>query len=221
MTTDAGNFAGWATRFLNFSEGQRYIGPTNGAMGYSVPAGGRRQDRLPRSHGRQHGRRWRLHDDRTGDRHRLPSWRCADRAGVQQPDVRHDPHASGKRLSLAGLRHRLTNPDFGKYIEAFGGHGEVVSATDEFAPAFRRAVESGRPALIELRTNPGANHHACDDHRLAGRPQAFDSDGQDYAGRQTNSSSRLAGQEARLNEAADIIREEDRLSTDLRLAQTA
>ena len=38
VTTDAGNFAGWATRFLNFSDRQRYIGPTNGAMGYSVPA---------------------------------------------------------------------------------------------------------------------------------------------------------------------------------------
>ena len=48
----------------------------------------------------------------------------------------------------------LTNPDFCKYIEAFGGHGEVVSATEEFSPAFRRAIESGRPALIELRTNP-------------------------------------------------------------------
>ena len=48
----------------------------------------------------------------------------------------------------------LTNPDFAKYIEAFGGHGEVVSETAEFAPAFRRAVESGRPAVIELRMNP-------------------------------------------------------------------
>jgi acetolactate synthase-1/2/3 large subunit len=48
----------------------------------------------------------------------------------------------------------LTNPDFSKYIEAFGGHGEVVSETGEFAPAFRRAVESGRPALLELRMNP-------------------------------------------------------------------
>jgi acetolactate synthase-1/2/3 large subunit len=38
VTTDAGNFAGWATRFINFRDGQRYIGPTNGAMGYSVPA---------------------------------------------------------------------------------------------------------------------------------------------------------------------------------------
>ncbi len=48
----------------------------------------------------------------------------------------------------------LTNPDFAKYIEAFGGHGEVVSETAEFAPAFRRAVESGKPALLELRVNP-------------------------------------------------------------------
>jgi acetolactate synthase-1/2/3 large subunit len=48
----------------------------------------------------------------------------------------------------------LTNPDFAKYIEAFGGHGEVVSETGEFAPAFTRAVESGRPAVLELRMNP-------------------------------------------------------------------
>jgi acetolactate synthase-1/2/3 large subunit len=48
----------------------------------------------------------------------------------------------------------LTNPDFGKFIEAFGGHGEVVTDTQEFTPAFRRAVESGRPAVIELRMNP-------------------------------------------------------------------
>ena len=48
----------------------------------------------------------------------------------------------------------LTNPDFAKFIEAFGGHGEVVTETAQFAPAFRRAVESGKPALIELRVNP-------------------------------------------------------------------
>jgi len=48
----------------------------------------------------------------------------------------------------------LTNPDFSKYIEAFGGHGEVVSHTHEFTPAFQRAVTSGKPAVIELRMNP-------------------------------------------------------------------
>ena len=48
----------------------------------------------------------------------------------------------------------LTNPDFAKYIEAFGGHGEVVTETAEFTPAFQRAVASGKPAVIELRTDP-------------------------------------------------------------------
>jgi len=48
----------------------------------------------------------------------------------------------------------LTNPDFAKFIDAFGGHGEVVSETSEFVPAFHRALESGRPAVIELRMNP-------------------------------------------------------------------
>jgi acetolactate synthase I/II/III large subunit len=48
----------------------------------------------------------------------------------------------------------LTNPDFCRLIEAFGGHGEIVSETAAFAPAFTRAVASGKPALIELRTNP-------------------------------------------------------------------
>jgi acetolactate synthase-1/2/3 large subunit len=48
----------------------------------------------------------------------------------------------------------LTNPDFARLIEAYGGHGEVVSETDAFTPAFQRAVESGKPALIELRMNP-------------------------------------------------------------------
>ena len=48
----------------------------------------------------------------------------------------------------------LTNPDFQKFIEAFGGHGEVVVTTEEFVPAFERAVASGKPALIELRVDP-------------------------------------------------------------------
>ncbi len=77
----------------------------------------------------------------------------------------------------------LTNPDFSKYIEAFGGHGEVVAATEEFSPAFRRAVESGKPALIELRTESGADHDACDDHRSAGGPKATAGVGQAKADR--------------------------------------
>ena len=48
----------------------------------------------------------------------------------------------------------LTNPDFARMMEAFGGHGEVVAETAAFGPAFRRAVASGKPAVIELRMDP-------------------------------------------------------------------
>jgi acetolactate synthase-1/2/3 large subunit len=47
----------------------------------------------------------------------------------------------------------LTNPDFARFIESFGGHGEVVERTDDLVPAFERARASGKPALIELRTD--------------------------------------------------------------------
>ena len=48
----------------------------------------------------------------------------------------------------------LTNPDFCKWIESFGGHGETVTATAEFGPAFQRAAASGKPSVIELRMDP-------------------------------------------------------------------
>jgi acetolactate synthase-1/2/3 large subunit len=65
----------------------------------------------------------------------------------------------------------LTNPDFAKFIEAFGGHGEVVTATDELVPAWKRAVASGKPAIIEVRMNPEqvTNRATIAELRAAGR----------------------------------------------------
>ena len=38
VTTDAGNFAGWAGRGFRFRRPGTFLGPTSGAMGYAVPA---------------------------------------------------------------------------------------------------------------------------------------------------------------------------------------
>ncbi len=38
VTTDAGNFGGWPARFLRWQKPGTFLGPTSGAMGYSVPA---------------------------------------------------------------------------------------------------------------------------------------------------------------------------------------
>jgi acetolactate synthase-1/2/3 large subunit len=154
VTTDAGNFAGWATRFLNFSEGQRYIGPTNGAMGYSVPAAVGAKIAFP---GRMvvgmvgdGGFMMTGQEIATAFHHGVAPIILVFNNQMYGTIRMHQEKSYPWRVSGTAL----TNPDFAKYIEAFGGHGEVVTTTEEFSPAFRRAVDSGKPALIELRTNP-------------------------------------------------------------------
>ncbi len=41
--------------------------------------------------------------------------------------------------------------------EAFGCHGEMVKKLDQLRPALERAVESGKPALIQVMVNPEVN----------------------------------------------------------------
>ena len=154
LTCDAGNFATWPPRFINFKDGQRFIGPTNGAMGYGVPAAIGAKIAHP---GRQvvcfvgdGGFLMTGQELATAFHHGVAPivlvFNNQMYGTIRMYQERTYPfHVSGTAL---------TNPDFAKFIEAFGGHGEVVSETAEFAPAFRRAVASGRPAVIELRMNP-------------------------------------------------------------------
>jgi acetolactate synthase I/II/III large subunit len=154
LTTDAGNFAGWPTRFLNFSDGQRYIGPTNGAMGYSVPAAVGAKiafpDRMVVSFVGDGGFLMTGQEMATAFHHGVAPIVLVFNNQMYGTIRMHQERAHPGRVSGTAL----TNPDFARYIEAFGGHGEVVTATEEFAPAFARAVASGKPAVIELRTNP-------------------------------------------------------------------
>jgi acetolactate synthase-1/2/3 large subunit len=43
--------------------------------------------------------------------------------------------------------------DFAAYARAFGGHGEVVTRTEEFPPALRRAFDAGTVAVLDLRVH--------------------------------------------------------------------
>ena len=38
VTVDAGNFSGWAMRYMQFQQLHTFAAPTSGAMGYAVPA---------------------------------------------------------------------------------------------------------------------------------------------------------------------------------------
>src|SRR5690606_20453561 len=56
------------------------------------------------------------------------------------------------RVSATALR----NPDFAAYARAFGGHGERVEQTEDFAPALRRALDSGLPSILHCLLDPEA-----------------------------------------------------------------
>jgi acetolactate synthase-1/2/3 large subunit len=48
----------------------------------------------------------------------------------------------------------MINPDFVALAKAHGAHAELVVSSDEFAAAFERAMQAGRPAVIEVQLDP-------------------------------------------------------------------
>jgi acetolactate synthase-1/2/3 large subunit len=67
----------------------------------------------------------------------------ADNGSYGTIRMHQEMHYPG-RVVGTGLR----NPDFAAYAVAFGGHGERVERTEDFIPAFERALASGKPAII-------------------------------------------------------------------------
>jgi acetolactate synthase-1/2/3 large subunit len=50
----------------------------------------------------------------------------------------------------------LVNPDFAALARAYRAVGETVESTDQFAPAFERAVASDEPFLLHVKVGPQA-----------------------------------------------------------------
>lgn len=154
FATDAGNFATWPTRFMHLREGQEFLGPTNGAMGYGVPAAIGAAIVNP---GRQvvgfvgdGGFLMTGQEIATAFHHGVAPILLVFNNGMYGTIRMYQERTYPERVSGT----LLTNPDFARFIEAFGGHGEVVARTEELVPAYRRAAASGKPALIEIRMNP-------------------------------------------------------------------
>lgn len=154
FTTDAGNFATWPTRFMHVKEGQDFLGPTNGAMGYGVPsaigAAITHPDRQVVCFVGDGGFMMTGQEIATAFHHGVAPIVLVFNNAMYGTIRMYQERVYPERVSGT----MLTNPDFTKFIEAFGGHGELVETTEELVPAYKRAVASGKPAIIEIRTNP-------------------------------------------------------------------
>jgi acetolactate synthase-1/2/3 large subunit len=160
VTNGAGNFASWLHRHFQYrgwQGGRRtQLAPTNGSMGYSVPAAVAAKLAEP---GRtvvavagdgeflMNGQEF-----ATAVQFGAPIVVLVVNNGMYGTIRMHQEREYPARVSGTELK----NPDFAAYARAFGGHGETVERTADFAPAFLRAVSSGKPAIIELRIDPEA-----------------------------------------------------------------
>lgn len=152
----AGNFATWLHRFWPYRRFGGQLAPTSGSMGYGIPAAVAAK-RLNRERpviafagdgdflmtGQEFA---------TAVQYELPIVVVLLDNGMYGTIRMHQEREYPGRVSSTMLK----NPDFAALAEAFGGHGEFVGKTEEFAGAFERAVSLGKPAIIHCRLDPEA-----------------------------------------------------------------
>ncbi len=152
----AGNYAAWPGRFLRYRKIGAQIGPTSGSMGYGVPAavGAKRvcPDRMVVSFNGDGCFLMNGQEFATAVQYDLAIVFIVVDNGMYGTIRMHQEREYPGRISATTLR----NPDFAAYARAFGGHGETVEETSQFAPAFERAVASGKPAILHVKIDPDA-----------------------------------------------------------------
>lgn len=156
MCNGAGNYATWVHRFHRFNKFATQLAPTSGSMGYGVPAaiGAKRifPERTVVAFAGDGCFLMNGQDFATAVQYELPVIVVVVDNGMYGTIRMHQEREYPGRVSATTLK----NPDFAAYARAFGGHGERVETTAEFAPAFERAVQSGKPAIIHCMLDPEA-----------------------------------------------------------------
>jgi len=64
-------------------------------------------------------------------------------------------HEQGKQFAKQTGATELSVASYEKIAEAFGGYGERVEDAKDVGPAIRRAIDSGKPAVVNVITQPG------------------------------------------------------------------
>jgi acetolactate synthase I/II/III large subunit len=156
LTNGAGNYAVWLQRFYQFRQYRTQLGPTNGSMGYGVPAAVAAKLTCPDT----------VVVSFSGDGCFLMNGQEIATAAQYGANVIFIVINNGMYGTIRMHKERnypgrvsgteLHNPDFAALAQAYGLHGEVVTATSEFAPAFERCLGMSRPSLIEVRVDPEA-----------------------------------------------------------------
>ena len=155
LTTDAGNFAGWAARGFRFRRPGTFIGPTSGAMGYAIPAA------IAAAL---------VHRDRPvvamvgdgGMAMTMAELETATREGARIVALVFDNEQFGtirmwqeRRGTGIGVGTDLGPIDFATVARGLGARGVRVDRDSEVEPALRQALAEERSTVIQLAVDRG------------------------------------------------------------------
>jgi acetolactate synthase-1/2/3 large subunit len=154
LTNGAGNYAVWAHRFYEFRRYGTQLAPQSGAMGYGLPAAVAaklvRPDRIVVCVAGDGDFSMTGQELVTAVQYGAPVIVLVVDNGMLGTIRMHQERAYPGRVSATDL----VNPDFAALGRAYGGAGERVERTEDFAPAFERALASGLPAVLHLVVDP-------------------------------------------------------------------
>jgi acetolactate synthase-1/2/3 large subunit len=156
LVNGAGNYATWLHRLYRYPRYRTQLAPYSGSMGYGVPAAVAAKAVCPE----------RVVVSWNGDGCFLMNGQelaTAVQYGLNIIFVVIDNGMYGtirmhqeKHYPARVYGTDLVNPDFAALARAYGVHGECVTRTAEFAPAFERALAHDGPSLLHLRIDPQA-----------------------------------------------------------------
>jgi acetolactate synthase-1/2/3 large subunit len=150
VTTDAGNFAGWATRGYRFRRPGTFLGPTSGAMGYGLPAAIAASIEHP-------GRPVVALAGDGGFAMTMSELETAVREGARPIAIVFDNARYGtirveqeQRGTGVGEATELGSVDFAAVARGLGARGVRVDADAGFEPALREALAAEEPTVIQV-----------------------------------------------------------------------
>ncbi len=156
IANGAGNFATWLHRLYRYRGFRTQLGPYSGSMGYGVPAAVAAKavhpDRIVVSWNGDGCFLMNGQELATAVQYRLAVVFVVVDNGMYGTIRMHQERHYPARVSGTDL----VNPDFAALARAYGASADTVSRTEEFAPAFERALAAGRPALLHLKLDPQA-----------------------------------------------------------------
>jgi acetolactate synthase I/II/III large subunit len=156
LTNGAGNYSGWVQRFWQYAGFRTQLAPTNGAMGYGVPAAIAAGISCPtRTVVSFSGDGCFLMNGQelaTAAQYGLKILFFVVNNGMYGTIRMHQERDFPARVHGTALR----NPDFAALARAYGLHGATVEDTALFEAELERALAAESSALIELRIDPEA-----------------------------------------------------------------